>query len=245
MNLSTKNRILGHSAFFVLLALVNIIAFAAPLERNTGFWISYTFSSFAIALADALTFYALGGRGARGRFLGLPLIYVVWLYLGLQFTLGLVFMAAPNLRALAPSMPAVPAWLILVASVLLLSLFLLFLIAAELGNTEIRRLDLETREKTLPFKLLLTELEGLAAGAADPDLKKELSAFAEEMRFSDPGSDPQLADLEKALAEKISLLGVKTAAGDTEAAKSLCAESRLLLAGRNRKCLLLKNGGDF
>jgi hypothetical protein len=218
----------------------NVISFAAPFERNAGFWICYAFSTFAVLLADALTFHALGREGARSRFYGLPLVYVSWLYLGLQLALSFGFMSAPGLRRLTESMPQIPVWLILVVNVLSLGLCLIGLITIEMGNTEIRRLERTTQENIFPVKLLRMKLEDLAAGTGDPALKKALSALAEGARFSDPVSASGFACIEDAIAAKTSLLGERVAAGNTEEAKDLCAELQRLLDDRNRQCMLLK-----
>jgi hypothetical protein len=240
MKASSKNRMLGHGAFLVLLALFNAISFVAPFERSTGFWISYVFSTAAILLADVMTFYALERNAARSRFYGLPLVYVAWGHLAVQLVLGFVFMAAPGIRALA-SVPAVPSWLIFVISALMLGVCLIGLLAAETGSTEIRRIDGVVEEKVFYIKSLSADIRGLTARSEETSLKEALLDLAETMRFSDPMSDGRLAALENKIETKSAVLGESVAAGNTDGALALCDELRRLLAERNRKCKLFKN----
>ena len=90
------------------------------------------------------------------------------------------------------------------------------------------------------IQALRAEAETMAANAAPGDMKKALAEYAEAIRYSDPMSSPQLAELEHILEARTVLLREQVESANAEAALSLCGELRQLLAERNKKCKLLK-----
>jgi hypothetical protein len=226
----TKSKLLEILAALIILLVFNTVFFMLPIVRETRSWISYGFSTLAIILAAATSFYVLWREQSRSKFYGLPILYVSWIYLPVQIVWGFVFMFAS----------AIPQWAGITASVVLLAACLLGLIAVELGPTEIVRLDGAIKEKVFFIKALQTEIEAIAAKAPDESLKKALAEYAEAMRYSDPMSGPQLADMDNALQLRAAALRREVDAGNAEAARSILDESRLLLAERNKQCRLLK-----
>ena len=66
------------------------------------------------------------------------------------------------------------------------------------------------------IKLLRADSETIVAKCNDPELKKKLQSFSEEIRYSDPMSN------------------------DVAEANDLCDKAHLLLVERNKKCKALK-----
>jgi hypothetical protein len=133
----------------------------------------------------------------------------------------------------------------LLVGVILLGLCLVGLIAVELGNTEIERIDealraIQDKTSYVGSGSLQANVRGMAARAGEASLVKSLADLAEALRFSDPMSDARLAAQESELESKIALLGESVAKGAAEEAGSLCARALELLAERNRQCKLLK-----
>ena len=226
----TKNKVLELLAALVVLVVFNVIFFALPLTRDLKCWTAYIFSMLAIVLMTVTTFYVLWRGDMRSKFYGLPILYVSWIYSGLQIVLGFIFMIVP----------LIPFWVELPVNTLLLAACLLGLIAVELGAGELSRIDGAVREKVFYIQALRTEAETLAAKAAERNVKKALAEYAEAIRYSDPMSSPQLGELENILEAKTALLREQVESANAEAALSLCGELRQLLAERNRKCKLLK-----
>jgi hypothetical protein len=222
-----KNKFLELLIILVVLVTLNVLFFTLPFVRSPGFWIAYGFSMTALVIAAAMSLRFLWRGNMRSKFYGLPILYVSWIYAALQIVLGFVFVLVP----------AVPLWVELPLSVILLGACVAGLSAVELGIGEISRLVGTAHAKVLYLRALQTEVETLAAGAADGDLKKALNEYAAALRYSDPMSSPQLAELESGIAAKTAELGKQA---ETEKALALCGELQKLLAERNRKCRLLK-----
>jgi MFS family permease len=228
--MNKKSKILTLVAALIILAVFNVIAFAAPFTRAGTFWTGYAFTTLAVIIATAAIFYALDRAGLRSKFYGLPILYVAWSYLVAQVIAGLIFMMFPD----------IPRWVALVVSVILLAAALLGFIAVDLSRDEIERVDAKVREKVFYIKSLQSELENLAAQVSDPALKKSLIELAEAFRYSDPMSSPQLAALENQIAGQVAALAPAVAAENIAGALAQCGELQQLLAERNRKCKLLK-----
>jgi hypothetical protein len=114
------------------------------------------------------------------------------------------------------------------------------LISADIGNQEIERIDRVVRAKTFRIRSLQAEVEALVAKTEDVSLRKALTELSEAIRYSDPMSHAQLADLENKIEAKTAALIKVAEHGNAENAGTLCAELRQLVAERNRKCNILK-----
>jgi hypothetical protein len=226
----TKNKVLELMAALVILAAFNVIFFALPLERGLTCWIAYGFSMLSIVVMALTTLYVLWRGDIRSKFYGLPVLYVSWIYATVQIVLGFIFILVP----------LVPFWVEFPVNTLLLAACLLGLSSASLGAGEVRRIDEAVREKVFYIQSLRTEAETMAAKAAGGNVKKALNEYAEAIRYSDPMSSPELAELENILETKTALLREQVGNGNAEAALSLCGELRQLLKERNRQCKLLK-----
>jgi hypothetical protein len=226
----TISKFLELMAALVILVTFNVIFFALPFERGLTCWIAYGFSLLSIVVMAVTTLYVLWRGDMRSKFYGLPVLYVSWIHAAVQIVLCFVFMIVP----------LVPFWVELPVNTLLLAACLLGLSAASLGVGEVRRIDETVREKVFYIQSLRTEAETMAAKASEGNVKKALAEYAEAIRYSDPMSSPELAELENILETKTALLREQVGNGNAEAALSLCEELRQLLAERNRQCKLMK-----
>ncbi|MDR2389836.1 MAG: hypothetical protein LBD89_08660 [Tannerellaceae bacterium] len=223
------HKLLATAAFLVILFVFNVLSLAIPFERNSGFWLSYGFSTLALALTATGSFHALGGTSPRSRFLRLPVLYVVWIYGGLQIVSGWILAALPA-----------PLWLHLLSGSVLLGVGLVGLMAVEISVAEIERIDRKAKEKVFRIQSLQTQTETMTGKTTDPALQKSLQKLADTLRYSDPVSHRQLAELENEVERQTTLLDRELDAGNTPAAQRICEELLQLLAERNRKCRLHK-----
>ena len=70
--------------------------------------------------------------------------------------------------------------------------------------------------------------------------KTALSAFAENVRFSDPVSHESLSAIEMDIMDTVDKISSALGDGDTEGAAALIKQAQEKLESRNRRCLLLK-----
>lgn len=231
----TKNRLRLYVSIFIIFVLFSVIAFAAPFERNTVFWLSYIFAVVALAAQLVVQPRALDldGHDVRSKFYGFPLARIATVYLIVQLTLSLVFMA------LCKNME-IKTWVPLIAYVLIFGISAIGFIAADAMKDEVVRQDTVHKANVGAMRALQSKAIFVAGQCEDAEAKKALNALAEALRFSDPVSNSSTTDIEENLAGLLEELGSAVMDKDYAAAKTLCAKASTLLADRNRMCKLNK-----
>jgi hypothetical protein len=226
----TRNRVSALIILSVVLIVFNAVAFVAPFTHGAVFWTGYGFTFLAILFSAGAAFYALGRKGLKSKFYGLPLLYVIWFYLIVQIIFGFICMAVPF----------IPVWVAVVVSVILLAAVAIGLVAVDAGREAIEQIDAKVAEKVFYIRSLQIDIETLSEKVADPALKKALAELAEVIRYSDPMSHEKLAVLENKIEVKAAQLAEMIDTGDADAAKAVAKEMQQLLAERNKKCKILK-----
>lgn len=220
-----KNRSKGYLILGILFVLVSVIAFAVPLAKNTAFWISYAFTVIAFAAQIIIWKSALGRTEAlKSKFLGFPVVHIGIVYLVVQIIALAVFLFIPTL----------PIWGAVVACAVIAGASAVCMIASDVGRSEIERVSSKVQKKTFFIKQLQTEVELQADAETDIATKSALTQLAEKIRYSDPVSNEQIADIEDRITAKVAEL--KKAADKT----NCIVELNSLFDERSRKCKLLK-----
>ena len=111
----------------VVLAVFNLIAFTAPFNKTSTFWIGYIFGTIAVLLHLLVSQKTLNaGKELKSRFYGWPLMIVASIYMTVQIILSLLFMLASS----------IDAWISLIISALCLAICMIGMISGE-GAKEI------------------------------------------------------------------------------------------------------------
>ena len=220
-----KNSSKGYLILGILFVLISVIAFAVPSAKTAVFWISYVFTVIAFAAQIFIWKATLGcAESMKSKFLGFPVIHIGIVYLVVQVVALAVFLF----------IPALPIWSAAVACVAIAGVSAICMIVSNVGCSEIERVSTKAKEKTFYIKQLQVEVELLAGAETDTATKSALTQLAEKIRYSDPMSNEQIADIEDQITEKITDL--KSAADKVEIIKELNS----LLDERNKKVKHLK-----
>lgn len=220
-----KNSTKGYVILGILFALISIIAFAVPIMKTATFWIAYVFTAAAFAVQIVIWKTALGkGETLKSKFLGFPVVHIGIVYLIIQTVAFAVFLFAPTL----------PVWSVIVVCSVIAGVSMVCMISVEAGRNEIDRVEAKVQKKVFYIRELQADIELLADAETDADVKATLIQLAEKIRFSDPMSNEQLADLENKISVKV--MELKTATNKVE----IITEIISLLNERNKKCRLLK-----
>jgi len=224
----TKNKAMALTAILVVVALYNLAVFLIPFERGNSFWVSYAATMISMVIATAVGLYAIGRGNIVRRFYGASLVVLVLIYFVLQLALGLLTML----------LPMMPQYITILANASLLGCFIIALMGASIAKNVVEGADTKTKTKTLFIKSLQADIESLASRATDTNAKKALTVLAVAVKFSDPMSNPQLADAENDIRAKVLIL--TESLDDTVKVNALCDELQRMLEERNRKCKLMK-----
>ncbi len=220
-----KNKNLGYAVLSILFVLISVIVFVIPTEKTGTFWIAYVFTAIAFVVQIAIWKKTLGKEDTlKSKFLGLPVVHIGIVYLIIQIVALAVFTAVPTL----------PNWSAIVACAVIVGISAVCMIAGEAGRNEIERVEVKVQKKVFFIKELQADVELLADAETDTSTKVALQQLAEKIRFSDPMSNDALAEIEKAITEKVAEL--KT---DSDK-KAVIQEINSLLADRNQKAKISK-----
>lgn len=220
-----KNSSKGYLILGILFVLISVIAFAVPSAKTAVFWISYAFTVIAFAAQIIIWNAALGrSESLKSKFLGFSVVHIGIVYLVVQIIALIVFLSIPTL----------PIWSAAVACVAIAGVSAICMIVSDVGCSEIERVSTKAQEKTFYIKQLQVEVELLAGAETDTATKSALTQLAEKIRYSDPMSNEQIADIEDQITEKI--IDLKSAADKVEIIKELNS----LLDERNKKVKHLK-----
>lgn len=215
----------------IVLVVFNVIAFVAPFNKTSTFWIGYGFGIVAIVLEFFVNQKVQNtGKELKSRFYGWPLMIVAFVYLTVQIILSLLFMIASS----------IDARIAIIASVLCLAVCLIGLIAGEGAKNIIEQIDLKVKEKEFFIKSLESDLHLLSASCSDAVAKKSIIALADAIRFSDPMSSDLLSDIESEIADGCKTIKVLVEDCQFDLVNQECSRTMNLLAKRNEKCKLLK-----
>ena len=220
-----KNSTKGYVILGILFVLISIIAFAVPTVKTATFWIAYVFTAAAFAAQIGIWKTALSKEGTlKSKFLGFPLVHIGIVYAVIQVIAFAVFMFVPTL----------PTWSAIVVCSIIAGVSAVCMISADAGRNEIERVEAKVQKKVFYIRELQADIELLADNETNADVKTALTQLAEKIRFSDPMSNEQLADLEDKISTKIEEL--KTTSSQLE----IITELNSLLDERNKKCKILK-----
>lgn len=220
-----KNSTKGYVILGILFALVSIIAFAVPTVKTTTFWIAYVFTAVAFAAQIGIWKTALGKEETlKSKFLGFPVVHIGIVYAVIQVIAFAMFMFVPTF----------PAWSAIVVCSVIAGVSAVCMISADAGRNEIERVEAKVQKKVFYIRELQADVELIAAAETDTDTKAALTQLAEKIRFSDPMSIDQLADLENKISVKA--MELKTTADKVE----IITELTSLLDERNKKCRIMK-----
>lgn len=220
-----KSSIKGYAILGILFLLVSIIAFAAPTPKSAAFWIAYTFTVVAFAAQIPIWKSAFGKEDTlKSKFLGFPVVHIGIVYAIIQAAALAVFMFAPTL----------PAWSATIVCSLIAGIAAVCIISGDIGRNEIEHIEASVQKKVFYIKALQADIEILTNAETDKVTKAALEQLAEKIRFSDPMSHEQLADLEIRISNKTDEL--KSSVNKSE----IIRELTMLLDERNKKCKILK-----
>lgn len=188
-----RNSAKGYVILGILFALVSIIAFAVPTAKTATFWIAYVFTAAAFAVQIGIWKSALGKEeNLKSKFLGFPVVHIGVVYAVIQVIAFAVFMFVPTL----------PAWSAIVVCSAIAGVSAVCMISADAGRNEIERVEAKVQKKVFYIRERQADIELLADNESDAAVKTALTQLAEKIRFSDPMSNEQLADLENKISTK-------------------------------------------
>jgi hypothetical protein len=184
----------------IIFAVFNVLVFVIPFNWDGTFWVAYVFAAVTIigqAVADLVAF----GKAdtLKKVFYGVPIVKVAYSCLCAQLAVCVGLMAISL-------MAQIPAWVAVVPCTLILAFAAIAITKADWGRTIIEKIDAKHVEESRFIYRLRADLESLIPRISDSALKKKIEKLSEEVRYSDPVSNADLAELEMEMQNKFASL---------------------------------------
>ncbi|HRR75601.1 MAG: hypothetical protein IJK31_09595 [Ruminococcus sp.] len=219
----------SYAIILIIAAVFSAFAFLIPIEREGVFWIGFIFGLASILIQIPVFGFSFPQESQlKSKVLGYPVFRIGIIYLVVQMILsGILFFAGDS--------GDFPVWLALLLCIIVLAGALVFGITANMAREAISNMETVSKADTRMMKSLALRAEALASNTNDPMLMKELKKLAEDISFSDPVSDPVIAEQEHAL---VSVFGQLEAAVNSQnpGAIDLCRNVGIALSNRNAAC---------
>jgi len=218
----------------LMLVVYNVLVFAIAgvKDHTASFWVSYVMMMLGAALsALSAIIFSRSTTVMRDWFLGVPILRHTVIYVVLQLIVSILFMLLEK---------KVEWVLPFVVQFVLMAVFAILVISCFFTKNLIHGIREEVKQKTTAMALLHADAQMLCEICADTEAKKQFSALAEAIYYSDPMSHDLLLPLEGEIQSRLTNAKMQLNAGDVEGALASCAQASLLLKERNLKCMALK-----
>ena len=235
MNIKLNKKSISMIAVYAIILVVYILVFCLiPFPKIAASYISFAFTIVSILASLGITAVAFKDDDALvSKIYGFPVFRIGYIYVATQFILGLII-------CIVASFVAVPYWVALLLSIILLGAAGIGVIAADNTRDTIKSIDNETERVTRTTKIFKLDIATIVDLCEDAEVKKDLEKLSEDMRFSDPVSSEATEESEAQLLEEIRILRGFIENNDKENSLKQIKKTSNLLAERNRICKAFK-----
>ena len=220
----------------ICLLLFNVIAFVTPNEIagiskfDGAFWVGYIFITLAFIGQLVCAYIAFKAENLNKLFYNIPLISISYGGLVVMLVVGGLTMAIPGM----------PNWLGVIVCLAVLGFTAISVIKAGFAAEIVSDIDDKIATEIAFIKTMTVEAQNLINRANAPMLKKQCKKVYEALRYSDPVSNCELADIEQRIKEEFDVLTDAVISDDLDATESSVKELSTLINERNNKCKALK-----
>ena len=232
-NFNKKNKSIV--AVFLAILVIYVLAFLLiPFPKNAASWISFGFTIVAIIYSLFVCAYVFNSKASvKSKFYGFPIIRVGVIYAVVQLVIGITVCRIDAVTAL-------PYWIALLISVLLLAAAAIGIIATDNTRDMVEEIEDAGKAQTFFVKSLTADTQCLIAKASNEAMKSELTKVYEAARYSDPVSNEALADVEGRITTALTSLTSAVKENNAEQVTLSAKELLELISERNIKCKAFK-----
>ena len=222
--------------WLIALAVFNAVVFLLPAEvfglpRQSGaFWTGYIFITLAFLGNLVCAWFALRSGTTEKLFYNIPLLTISYSALITMLIIGGIFMIVPLL----------PVRLGIILCLLVLAFNAIAVIKANIAAGIVQETEARVRRQTVVMRELTAQAESLVTQAKSEEVRAACEKVREVLRYSDPVSDPALADIESNIAVKLKNFSLFVSSDNCKNVSESAKELLNLIDVRNRKCKMLK-----
>lgn len=216
----------------ILLIVFNVIIFLLPVTRTSVFWIADAFAIVAIIL-QPITYHVAYNKTETlmSRFYGFPVVRVGYYYLIAQLFASCIFVLLSSW---------IPVWLSVIVCIVLFAAAITGIVANDNTRDIVEAMDEHHSAQTDFMKRFYAKSKSIADTASDRDFQKRMLAFAENIKYSDSVSSPDLGHIEHDMWTTLNQLETSLKNEDVLLAAEELSQLDSLLLERNNLCKLYK-----
>lgn len=233
MNLGKKSK--SVIAIYAIILVVYVIGFLIiPFNKIAASWISFAFTIIAIATSLFVFNQAFNSKETLvSKIYGYPIFRVGAVYALVQLALGIII-------CVVAAFVAVPYWVALLLSLILLGAAAIGVIVTDNTRDLVEHVDETVRVDTETATNFQINIAGIVDCCEDAGLKAELKKLDEAFRFSDPVSNAHTKESEEKLGILLDELKVFIENNNSDEAMAHIKKISNALAERNRICKATK-----
>lgn len=235
MNLKLDKKSKSVITVYAILLVVYIIAFLIiPFNKITASWISFAFTIIAIASSLFVFNFAFNSKETLvSKIYGYPIFRVGAVYALAQLAVGIVI-------CVIASFVAVPYWVALLLSIILLGAAAIGVIITDNTRDLVEHVDESTKVDTEVVTTFQISIAGIVDSCENDVVKAELTKLDEAFRFSDPVSNERTKESEDKIEALLAELKTIVEDNNFEVATACIKKVSNALAERNRICKATK-----
>jgi hypothetical protein len=134
---------------------------------------------------------------------------------------------------------SIPAGIFAVIQIILAAIYGWRILAMGSAQEVIQQVEQNVKVKTFNWQLIRADIERLKSNAPAAN-QAEISKVAEDIRYADPMSCPEVADLEEAIKANIVQLELKIQAQTTDEISAICMKLQKQVQERNMRLKMFK-----
>lgn len=191
-----------HSKKFLVVWLIaviafNIIAFAVTAAADIGFnnslWIIYVAIMAGFIGEFVCTRFVINAGSSERMFLNLPVITIS--------VISMIFLIIVGVALVV--IQSIPYWIAILVSVIVLAVSAIMVVNSTVAAESIEENHEAVQASQDRIRMLTARAKIMMDSAAEPAAKKEFTKVYEALRYSDPISNPALAQVEDEIEELV------------------------------------------
>lgn len=218
----------------IIFILYSILFFAVPFPKTAAAWWSYMFAIVSFVVGNGIvSFVFRKGEDIKSKVYGFPLL-----------RLGVIYVVAQTIFSLTICIVGflfiVPAWIVIIISVIFVAFTAVGVLFTEVSKNIIEKQEQEIKNQTKTIRFFKYSIEGIVDLCHDEAMKRQISALADELRYSDPVSCDKLEGVEGLILDAIEELRRAVKTEDKILVSEIVDELSQLTKERNRLCKAMK-----
>lgn len=227
MNKNFRSYLIAWTMIFIA---YNLIIFTFDQYLTGAFMAGYLFSLVSFGGHLVCMLWYLNENKLNKLFYNISLLLVAQRYFVLLFIASIACMAIPTLSNLYGT----------VICFAITAFAVMQIVKARIAIDVVEEIDEKIIVKTSFIKSLTMDAEGLISKAKTEEVRKECKKVYESVRYSDPMSSEELADVESDIITKFSELEQEVIKDNLDKVKETSMELIILIEDRNRRCKGMK-----